>query len=171
MLVSNDTPAIIENVTAQVTLVDSTGVALASKTALLPLDILPPGASLPLSVLFPPPLPLDAKPQVQILTAIRLLPGDSRYLPTQVQETLTEVSWSGRSAEVHGKVRVQEGSGDAAVVWIAAVAYDASGAVVGWRRWESSGGLTAGSSLPFELMISSVAGPIERVDLTVEARP
>jgi len=170
-LVHNDTADIIENVTAQVTLLDANGVTLGSKTALLPLDILPPGASLPLSVLFPPPVPLGSKPQLQILTAMRLIPTDERYLPAGVQNTLTNVSWSGRSADVRGELFLPDSSANASTIWLAAIAYDGSGNVVGWRRWESTGGLAAGSSLPFNLVVSSVAGRIARVDFTVEARP
>ncbi|MFH1183463.1 MAG: LysM peptidoglycan-binding domain-containing protein [Chloroflexota bacterium] len=171
VLIHNDTPDIIENVTAQVTLVDSAGAALDSKTALLPLDVLLPGASMPLSVLFPPPIPLDAQPRVQFLTAIRLFPGDQRYLPAAVRNNVTEVSWSGRSAELRGEVFLPDGSAGASVVWLAAVAYDGSGNVVGWRRWENSSGLAAGSSLPFALTVSSVAGRIDRVEYAVQARP
>ena len=171
VLVHNDTPDIIENVTAQVSLVDSAGAALSSQTALLPLDILLPGASLPLSALFPPPVPLDAQPRIQFLSAIRLFPGDQRYLPAAVGNTVTQVSWSGRSAELRGEISLPHGSPGASVVWLAAVAYDESGNVVGWRRWEDSGGLTAGSGVPFSLTVSSVAGRIDRVEFAVEARP
>jgi LysM repeat protein len=171
MLVQNDTQTAIENITAQVTLTDLGGTALDSRTAVLPLDILPPGMSLPLSVLFPPPLPLDVRPQVQILTAIPILPNDQRYLPAAIRDTVTVVSWSGLSADISGKIYLSDSSASAAVVWLVAVAYDEPGNIVGWRRWESTGGLAAGSSLPFNLMVSSVAGRIARVEFAVEARP
>ena len=69
VLVHNDFPDFLENVSAQVTLVDANNATLASQTALLPLNILPPNTSLPLTVFFPPEIPYNAKPQVQILTA------------------------------------------------------------------------------------------------------
>jgi hypothetical protein len=56
-------------------------------------------------------------------------------------------------------------------VWVAATAYDATGRVVGLRRWEWAEGLSPGGSLPFELMIASLGGRIERVEFAVEARP
>jgi hypothetical protein len=171
VLVHNDTPDIIENITAAVTLLDSSGSTLDIKTALLPLNILPPGASLPLSVLFSPPLPLDTRPQVQILTAIRLLPGDPRYLPAGVRNAASVVSWSGRSAVLGGEIYLPDETAAARTIWLAAVAYDGSGNVVGWRRWESTSGLIAGASLPFDFMVSSVAGRIARVEYVVEARP
>lgn len=178
VLVYNDSSDFMENVTAQVTLVDPNGQTVASQMALLPLNILPPKESLPLSVYFAPDVPPDVKPQVQILTAIRLLPSDQRYLPATIQNTLVQVDWSGLSAQVSGQVALPSGGKSASVVWIAAVVYDEMGRVVGLRRWESNAGnpphfagLAAGGSLPFSFMISSMAGKIGRVEFAVEARP
>ena len=171
VLVHNDSPEILEDISAQVTLLDANGQSLASQTAFLPLDTLPPNASLPLSVFFAPDIPLDAKPQVQILTAIRLLPGDARYLPATIQNTLVQVDWSGLSAHVNGEVFLPTGAQPARTVWVAAVAYDEAGNVAGVRRWESQTGIQPGGSLPFSFVVSSIAGKIERVDFAVEARP
>ncbi len=171
VLVHNDSPEIVEDISAQVTLLDANGQSLASQTAFLPLDILPPNESLPLSVFFAPDIPLDAKPQVQILTAIRLLPGDARYLPASIRNTLAQVDWSGLSAQVNGQVFLPASAQPARTVWVAAVAYDGAGNVAGLRRWESPTGIQPGGSLPFSFLLSSIAGKIERVDFAVEARP
>jgi LysM repeat protein len=171
VLAHNDSPDSMENVTAQVTLTDSNGKAIVSQTALLPLNILPPNQALPLSVFFAPDVPTDVKPQVQILTATRLLPGDERYLPAAVQNTLVRVDWAGLSAKVDGEVVLPASSKPAHEIWVAAIVYDGGGNVIGVRRWESNAGLPAGGSLPFSFMVSSVEGKIERVDFAVEARP
>ncbi len=171
VLAHNDFSESMENVTAQVTLVDSNNATLASQTALLPLNILPPNTSLPLMVFFPPDIPLDAKPQVQVLTAIHLLPNDGRYLPATVNNTLVQVDAGGRSARLSGQVSLPENAKAAQQVWVAGTAYDDAGRVVGARRWEWDKGLAAGGSLPFEFMVSSLGGKIARVDFAVEARP
>ena len=171
VLVHNDFSEFMENVSAQVTLVDSNNKTLASQTALLPLNILPPNISLPLSVFFPPDVPTDAKPQVQVLTAIRLLPNDARYLPATLNNTLVQVNAGGQSAQVSGSVLSQSQSTDASQVWVAATAYDAAGIVIGVRRWESDAALPAGGTLPFEFPLSSIGGSIARVEFAVEARP
>ena len=171
MLAHNDLPDFFENVSAQVTLVDANGGTLASQTALLPLNILPPNTSLPLTVFFPPDLPPGAEPQVQVLSAIRLLPGDERYLPATVNNTLVQVNADGRSARVTGQILLAEDATPASQVWVAGTAYDKAGRVVGVRRWEWNEGLAAGGSLPFEFMISSLGGQIEQVEFAVEARP
>src|SRR6185436_19684140 len=136
----------MENLSAQVTLVDADHTTIASQTALLPLNILAPGASLPLAVFFPPDIPADAKPQVQVLTAIRLLPNDERYLPATVNNTLVQVNSDGHSAQVSGLVLLPNQSSDASQVWVAATAYDDMGTVIGVRKWESSAALSAGAS-------------------------
>lgn len=170
VLARNPGSDFIENISAQVTLVDAAGTWLASQPALLPLNILPPDSALPLSVYFPPVVPSGAKPQVQVLTAIRLLSGDPRYLPASAGDVLVQVNWNGLSARLSGVVRLPSESKAAASVWVAATAYDEPGQVVGVRRWEG-GGLQPGESLPFSMLVSSLAGPIERVEIAVEARP
>jgi len=170
VLVHNDFPDFMENVTAQVTLVDSNKTFLATQAALLPLNILPPNSSLPLSVYFPPNIPLDAKPQVQILTAIRLFPHDPRYLPATVNNTLVQVDVDGHHASITGEVRLPAESNAATQTWVAAVAYDESGRVVGVKRWEG-GGIQPRGSLKFEMTVASLGGVMMRVEFAVEARP
>lgn len=170
-LVQNDTPYVIENLSAQVTLLDAEDQTLASAPALPPLNILPVNASLPLMVYFPPAISANAHPQVQMLTGIHLEPDDARYLPATLHNTLAQVDSSGRSALVTGTVRLPEGSAPARLVWVAAVAYDHFGRVVGARRWESSAGIAPGGSLPFSFEVSGLGGEIRRVEFVVEARP
>lgn len=170
-LVRNDFPAPMENVSAQITLVDSNNSTIATQTAFLPLNILPADTSLPLAIFFPPDVPFDAKPQVQILTAIQLLPNDARYIPAAINNTLVQVNADGYSAQVNGLVLSQSQAATANQVWVAATAYDGEGRVVGVRRWESEASLLPGGSLPFQFFVSSIGGKIARVEFAVEAGP
>lgn len=171
VLIHNDFSDFMENVSAQVTLVDANQAVLASQTALLPLNILPPDTLLPLITFFSPPVPRDARPQIQILTAIRLLPDDQRYLPATVNNTLVQVDEEGRSARVSGQVLLPTEAKAAKQIWVAGTAYDETGRVVGVRRWETDKGLAPGGNLPFEFRLSSLAGKITQVEFAVEARP
>jgi LysM repeat protein len=171
VLAYNDSPDFMENISAQVTLVNSNNLVLASGTALLPLNILPPNTSLPLTIYFPPDIPLDAKAQVQVLTAIRLLPNDERYIPATINNTLVQVNAEGHSAQVSGQVLSLSQTSVANQIWVAAIAYDDAGRVAGVRRWESNMNLPVGGSLPFEFLMSSIGGKIARVEFAVEARP
>ncbi len=172
VLVYNNSSNFIEDVTAQITLLDANGKSIASQTATLPLDVLPSNSSLPLTTYFAPDVPLNAKPQAQILTAIQIQPNDPRYLPSTLQNTSVQVDASGLTAQINGQVLLAASSSSAAkLIWVAAVAYDEAGGVVGLRRWEWTSTLSAGSSLPFSFMVSSIAGKITRVEFAVEARP
>ena len=170
VLIHNDFPDFMENISAQVTLVDANGDFIATQVALLPLNILPPNTSLPLSIYFPPDVPINAKPQVQILTAIRLSPDDPRYLPATVNNTLVQINADGHFANITGEVRLPAESNAATQVWVAAVAYDTSGRVVGVKRWEG-GGVQPGGSLSFEMTVASLGGRMTRVEFAVEVRP
>jgi LysM repeat protein len=171
VLIHNNSADLIENVTAAINLVDSSGNRVDARTALLPLNILPAGQSLPLAAFFPPPLAGGVRPQVQILSAMRVRVDDGRYLPGQVRKQSVQVESSGLSAQLTGEVLLFDASKAASSLRVAAVAYDEAGKVVGVRRWISETTLAAGAALPFSFMISSVAGRIERAEFTVEARP
>jgi LysM repeat protein len=172
VLVYNNSLNSIEDVTAQIMLMDANGKSIASQTATLPLDILPPNSSLPLTTYFAPDVPLNAKPQVQILTAIQIQPNDARYLPATLQNTSVKADASGLTAQVSGQVVLASSSpSPAKLIWVAAVAYDDAGRVIGVRRWESTSALSVGSNQPFSFIVSSIAGAISRVEFAVEARP
>lgn len=171
-LVRNPHPERIENLTAQITLLDAgDGTTLATQTAYAPLNTIPPGQALPLTVSFPPGLPADARPVVRILSGVRLLPEDPRYLPAGTQNLLTQIDWPGRTAQVSGTIFLPEGGAPAGQVWLAAMAYDAQGRLTGLRRWQSAGVIQPGGSLPFRLTVYSLGGDVLRVEVIVEARP
>ena len=169
-LFQNQYAETIENLAAQITLLDANGQELASQIVYGLLDILPAGESMPLVAHFPPPVDLQAVPRVHLLTSIRLLPGETRYLPVMLENTLVRVDASGRAAQVSGRV-VLTGSGTANTLWVLASAYDAAGEVVGVRRWESPSALTAGTPVSFDFLVSSVGPEIVRVEFLAEARP
>jgi hypothetical protein len=169
-LVQNEHAETFENLSAQFTLLDANGQEIASQAAFALLNTLPPGEAMPLAVHFPPPIPADVSVRVQVLTAIRLLPGDARYLPVMPENTLVSVEGSGRTAQVTGRVILTE-AGTANTLWVLAIAFDAAGNVVGVRRWESPSALTTEAPVSFDFLVSSVGPRIERVEFLAEARP
>ncbi|MCS7011428.1 MAG: LysM peptidoglycan-binding domain-containing protein [Anaerolineales bacterium] len=170
-LVLNQHPDALENLSAVFILRDEKGEEKAAQVAYAPLNILPAGQAMPLGVHFPPPVELPADVHVQILTAIRLSPSDSRYLPATLDNLLTSISSDGRSARLSGRVLLPVGERPANSIWVLALAYDAAGNLVGYRRWEAEQTLASGESLEFALTVSSIGPPIERVDFLVEAHP
>jgi LysM repeat protein len=166
-LIQNDTPDILENVSAQITLLDENNNVLASQTAFVPLDIIPPNESLPAYVFFPN-TPESANVQVQILSAIQS--DASRYLPADLNNVITQVDWNCLTAQVNGQISLPAESTAATQVWVAAVAYDKDGRVVGVRRWEG-GTIQPGESIPFSFLVSSLGPAIDTVEFVVQARP
>ena len=170
VLVQNDQNETIENISVLFTLLDSNGREVGSQVGFGLLDTLAPGKFMPLVAHFTPPVKGFASLQVQLLTAIRQLPGDERYLPVMLENTLAVIGASGRTAQLTGQV-ILVGSRTAGTLWVLAIAYDASGDVVGVRRWESSTVLAADAPLPFEFLLSSLGPEIARVEFLAEARP
>jgi hypothetical protein len=103
--------------------------------------------------------------------AIRLLPGDVRYLPVMLENTLVSVAADGRTAQVSGRAMLTVFDGHANVFWVLAVAYDRSGNLVGFRRWEAEAPLAGGESVSFDLLLSSLGPEISRVEFLTEAHP
>ena len=166
-LIQNNTPDTLENVFAQITLLDENNNALASQTAFMPLDIIPPNESLPVYVFFPN-TTASADIQVQVLSAIQS--NTSRYLPTDLNNVVTQIDWNGLTAQLSGQVSLPAESTAATQVWVAAVAYDKDGRVVGIKRWEG-GAIQPGGSIPFSFLVSSLGSAIDAVEFVVQARP
>ncbi len=169
-LLQNTYAETLENLSVQFSLLDPNGQEIASQAAYGLLDILPAGRSMPLAAFFPAPIRGDVQVRAQVLTAVRLLPGDQRYLPVHLENTLVSTDASGRTAEVSGEA-VLSGETPATSLWILASAYDAAGNVVGLRRWEAGSPLTSTAPLKFDFQVSSLGPPIERVEFLSEARP
>jgi LysM repeat protein len=163
-LVQNNTTDILENVSAQINLIDSNGTTIASKTAGTPIDIIPANSSLPVYVFFPD-IQVDVAPQIQILSALQA--NSSIYLPAVLNNSSAEIK--GRTAQLRGQIYLPAESKAATQVWVAAVAYDKNGIVVGVRRWEG-GGIQPGGSINFEFAVSSLGGEIDAVEFFVQAR-
>ncbi len=165
-LIQNNTSNFLENIASQITLFDGNSEAVASQTAFLPLDILPPNASLPVYVFFPN-TPSNVAMQIQILSAIPS--SGARYLPASLNNVITQIDWNGLTAKVSGEVTLPAESKTATQVWVAAVAYDKGGQVIGVKRWEG-GAIQPGGRLPVSFFASSLGSVIDRVEFVVQAR-
>lgn len=165
-LAQNPHPEPVENITAQISILNQNGEPESGLEALAPLNILPAGAGLPVAAFFPsrPPGPFAAR--LDILTAFLLSPGDPRYLLVQVNNLLAQVSADGLSAQVSGRLVYPQPGLPAAEIWLAGVAYDEAGQVAGFRRWQA-----AGAPQTFSFDIYSLGLPIARVEVIAEARP
>jgi LysM repeat protein len=168
-LVQNDNPFPLENLSAEINLYDAFGGKLTSQFAVAPLNVLWPGEAVPLMAYFPPPVPVWEDVQVQLVTSLGVPGGQARYLNGLIENLQIRVSGNGLSARVSGSVRLQEGGKSASTIWLAAVAYDSDGVVVGAKRWVGAG-VEGNGSLEFSFQVFSLGLPIDRVEVLVEAR-
>lgn len=166
-LIRNDSSEPLENISAQMTLLDENNNAIASQIAFTPLDILPPNSALPVYVFFPD-TPSNLNLQVQLLSAMQ--GNNLRYLPVALNNTVAQIDWNGKSAQLSGQIFLPAESQAATRAWVAAVAYDKDGQVVGVRRWEG-GAIQPGGSVSFSFLVASLSGDIEAVDFVVQANP
>jgi hypothetical protein len=72
---------------------------------------------------------------------------------------------------VQGQIGPSVGEPTAGLIWLVAVAYDADGQIVGFRRWEWRGSISAGAFQPFAIIVYSQGPAIDHVEMLVEARP
>lgn len=158
----------LENVKVQVTLFDAEGRLVTSQEALPLLTGLPAGKTIPAAAFFPG-IETYGALQTQVLTAIQT--DGTRYLPVEIRNLLVEIAWGGLSAQVQGQVWLPPDAKPARTIWLAGVAHDVDGNVVGVRRWEWSGSLAPGETLLFSFAVYSAGPAIARVEVLAEARP
>ena len=167
-LIQNNTTELLENISAQITLLDESNNVIASQTAFMPLDIIAPNSSLPAYVLFDSEIPANFNIQVQVLTANQLSINNPRYLPAAIQNAVAQIN--GRTAQLSGQILLPAESQAATQIRVAAIAYDKDGVVVGIKRWDG-GAVQPGGSISFSFLVSSLSFEIDAVEFFVEARP
>jgi hypothetical protein len=161
----------IENVSAEIKLFDAAGQQVGEKVAYTILDIIPAGGVLPIAAFFDAPVPYPVTATALVNSGILVPTGDTRYLSASIKNQNVAIQANGLSAIITGEVAADDTTKGASSIWVAAVAYDASGSIVGVRRWMSKSAHPAGQSQPFSLMVYSSNDAIVRVELSVEARP
>lgn len=169
--VDNDQETPVENVSLVFRILDNDQTEIANQTVFAPLNLIHPGASIPFSVNFLPPLPRLYSVQVTLASALTNVSLNSRYLNTSIEKTVVEISPDGNSALVSGDILVAPDQGDALTTWVLVTAYNSAGEVVGLRRWEDIAGIEAGQSRSFQIRVYSSAEKIETVSILSESRP
>ena len=164
LLVVNDGDRAMENLSGLVQLISADGEVIANVAAVAPLNVLPVGQAMPLVAFLKDPPAEWLSVRGQLLGAYALAQGDENYLDAELRETDINISETGLTAQVMGEIDITSG-GQASLIWVLAVAYDANGEVAGIRRWESE------NESAFYLTVYSLGPRIAEVQLLIEARP
>lgn len=155
------------NISAEFHLTNMQTGEVLTQTALVPLNRILSGGSLPIFAYFSPPAFEHPQVSLKLLTAVSI---DGSSSPVQsavvkVDEPAVVISANGLSVVVSGQARFEAAEGTSGKVWIAAVAYDAAGNIVGIRRFSSGAAYSVGELVPFTLNVYSIGGTIDRVEL------
>ena len=170
VLARNGQKKAVENVSGLIRIADVNGDKMQTQTAFPLLNLIPAGAALPLAVYFPAPVPFPLQASAELLTALPSASNDQRYLPVRLENIGTDIAKNGLSAVVKGTLVIDVDEGQASQVWVAVVAYDAAGQVVGQRRWESQAPLKKGEKMDFSQEVYSSGNAIARAEALVEAK-
>lgn len=160
----------MENIGLRVVALGENGQVLGTQDAFLLIDILPPGKTLAVTAFFEG----IFKPVIvrsEVIMAFLQEAGDTRYVKTMPQNLLVTISWDGLTAKMSGKILVTSSDQTVSQLWLAAVAFDSTGEVIGIRRLELNNPLPPGSSKDFSMMVYSIGPKIDHVELVVEAKP
>jgi hypothetical protein len=150
--VENDQPVAVENLSAWIGLFGPQDENFAGKVAISPLNVLQPNQTIPLIAFFAPPVEAGWSVRGELLTALAVSESDPRYLDAEVILNEVNIDPTGLQAKVSGEVWLPSKSAPS-LVWLAAVAYDKVGNIVGVRRWEANapcgtpGGIQPSSTL------------------------
>jgi len=169
-LVQNNQDFAVQNLTGQFTITDPVSGDRQQQVGFLPLTHLPSQASLPLFAYFPPPTFTSATVTLELLAALPVNTENDTTRTVKIQDSKTEFGSDGSSATVKATLALQDTTAAANHFWVAAVAYDAKGNILGVRQLNQKADLSNGQSAQFTLYIYSVDGKIDHVDLFGEAR-
>lgn len=170
VVVSNTTTTAVENLGGVFRLRVSDGEMLEAPAMPL-LNLLLPGAGLPLTAVILPPAPQHYELGFELTSALPVPESDARYLNAVIEGLEVGITPDGLSASVKGEVVMPPTGASAQTVWVGLVALNAQGQPVGVRRWESPQPLASGQRMAFSAMVYSLGEAIEKVEALVEARP
>ncbi len=140
---------------------------IASHTAPAILNKLDPGETLPASVYFAGPLPAVINVTASLAFAFPASQSGKTFISVDTGSPVIEIS--GRLAKVTGEAVTAADPGKTVDVWVAALAYDINGNLVGMRRVENRVSLEEGKGLNFDLYVYSTGGVINSVIIKAEA--
>ncbi|HJS28818.1 MAG TPA: LysM peptidoglycan-binding domain-containing protein [Anaerolineales bacterium] len=172
--VLNENSTELEAVRGHVDIYNAEGELISSQTLESPLNIIPPGESLPMSAYFPGIYEEGLFARGFIEGAFLANNTAGRYFESIVEVDDVTISEAKDWAYVTGGVTLTGEAGDLPAevrVTVAAIAYGPSGEVAGLRVWEMDGPLSPGVRVPFSITIYSLGPEIERVEILAEIRP
>lgn len=167
-VIKNEKDVAMENVTLRVSLSDETG-KNAETLATTLINVIPPHSSLPAASYFPPEWAEKLEARAALDFELPFAEGEARYLKAEIEDQIIELLYQDKAAKISGSVAFENKKTSYLTLNILAVAWADDGSVLGMRRWSDIEGGSTSADVPFEFRVFSMAGPIARVELFVEA--
>lgn len=168
--VSNPGDDAVEGVVVRFTLLTDDPETSQSAEVFTPLNLMPPGGTLPLSASFPTPSNSDYTIGATLLGAIPAAHPEERYADVMLSEQESTSSIGGSSWTISGKADVSRPfNGELRRLVVLAMAFDAEDAIIGFAETELDASAAANGPIAYELRVFSLGPPIARIQVTAEA--
>jgi len=164
----NENDNAVENVLVEITIGNANASQLTSRIAAAPVNMIAAGEQQVLSAYFPPPIPDPLRYSYQLISSIPV-ENISRYIEAQIIEQSVDISEDGLTAQISARVFVNGIVGETVRIWLAVVARDSAGDVMGVRRIEAVSQLDSLGIVEMSGAVYSIEQPIEIAVLQAEA--
>ena len=165
--VSNPLPESATGITVWFALKNGSGETISEQAVPTLLNLLAPAESLPVTAYFSADIPADYAVEAALKTALPVDKTDPGYAPLEIK--VNSIDPAGRSARVSAVIPVQAADSGIRSIWVALVAYDADGRIVGVRRLEYSPVTEGEDGQAIKVVVYSNSRDIQKVDVRAEA--
>jgi hypothetical protein len=171
VLVENANSNDLENVGGVITLTDTVSGEIRQEVAIMPLNLLRTGTSLPMVAYFSAPIPEQYAVNAVVDIILPVMQGDTRYVNMVIENQKIDYASNNLSASISGQITPGDEISIRSVRLLA-IAYDSEGHVLGIRVWESPSpaDLVPGEQQEFLLTVYSMGGEIDHIDILTEAK-
>jgi LysM repeat protein len=169
--VNNDSDQNMESIAAEMYLYSVSGELVISQPVYAPLNILPPGASMPLAAGFQFDSAADFSfTAIELVSAFPANQIEERYLLIEAVEEELLFSDQKKRVEWKGELQLQEGADGSSIrASLLLIAYGENGRPVGFRKVEFDN-LEPNSTVAVQVAVYSLGPEIDRTGLLVEAQ-
>ena len=166
-LVSNPLTESATGITVTFTLKNNSGETVNEQAVPPLLNLLAPNESLPVVAYFSPEIPSDYGISATLKTALPVDETDPGYTPLEIK--VNSIDPAGQSARVSAVIPVQAADSGISNIWVALIATDADGRIVGVRRLEYTPVTEGEEGRAIKVYVYSNSRDIQQVDVRAEA--
>ena len=166
-LVSNPLAESATGITVTFTLKNNSGETVSEQAVPPLLNLLASNESLPVVAYFSPEIPSDYSISATLKTALPVDETDPGYTPLEIK--VNSIDPAGQSARVSAVIPVQAADSGISNIWVALIATDADGRIVGVRRLEYTPVTEGEEGRAIKVYVYSNSRDIQQVDVRAEA--